>query len=131
MKDLGVLVVHDDGEILSVIQRMFSHFKIRVECVGSTTAALDRLKTKNYRTLITDMDLPGMMNGMEFALKARGLFPGLKVILLSGHSTEQIMNLIIDPKVSDITEKGIKPLALYEIFQDAMNDGTGKIYLLE
>ena len=52
MKDLGVLVVHDDEEVLSVIKRLFSYIKISVDCVGSTLEALDRLKSKNYRTLI-------------------------------------------------------------------------------
>jgi CheY-like chemotaxis protein len=131
MKDLGVLVVHDDEEVLSVIKRLFSYIKIRVDCVGSTLEALDRLNTKNYRTLITDMDMPGVMNGIELTLKARGLFPKLKVILFSGHSTEQIINLIIDPKVSDITEKDLKPITLNEVFRNIMNDETGRIYLLE
>lgn len=131
MKDLGVLVVHDDEEVLSVIKRLFSYIKIRVDCVGSTLEALDRLNTKNYRTLITDMDMPGVMNGIELTLKARGLFPKLKVILFSGHSTEQIINLIIDPKVSDITENDLKPITLNEVFRNIMNDETGRIYLLE
>lgn len=131
MKDLGVLVAHDDEEVLSVIKRLFSYIKISVDCVGSTLEALDRLKTKNYRTLITDMDMPGVMNGIELTLKARGLFPKLKVILFSGHSTEQIINLIIDPKVSDITEKDLKPITLNEVFRNIMNDETGQIYLLE
>lgn len=131
MKDLGVLVAHNDEEVLSVIKRLFSYIKIKVDCVGSTLEALDCLKTKNYRTLITDIDMPGVMNGMELTLKARGLFPKLKVILFSGQSTEQIINLIIDPKVSDITEKDLKPITLNEVFRNIMNDETGKIYLLE
>lgn len=131
MKDLGVLVVHDDEEVLSVIKRLFSYIKIRVDCVGCTLEALDRLNTKNYRILITDMDMPGVMNGIELTLKARGLFPKLKVILFSGHSTEQIINLIIDPKVSDISEEHTKPCALNEMLQDIMNNKTGKVFLLE
>lgn len=130
MKDLGVLVVHDNEEALSVIKRMFSHFKIRVDCVGSTTEALCCLKTKNYRTLITDMDMPGM-SGIELARRAQKLFPKLSVTMFSGHSTEQIMKLILNPKVLVISEEGLRPCAINEMLRDIMNKESGKVFLLE
>ncbi len=131
MKDLGVLVVHHNEEIISVIERMFSHFKIRVDCVGSTTAALDRLKTKEYRTLITDMEISGKMSASGLTRQAMGLFPKLKVILFSGHSSESIMKIILDPKVSDISEEHIEPCTFNEMLQDIMNKKVGKVFLLE
>ena len=132
MKDLGVLVVHYDEEVLSVIKRMFSHFEITVDCAGSTIAALERLNTKEYRALIIDMNMPGMLNGIELSRKAREQFPKLQVIIFSGNSTEQIMQLILDPKVSDIlTEEYLKPCSLNEMMQGFMNKKTGKTFLLE
>lgn len=131
MKDLGVLVVHHDEKVVSFIERMFSHFKIRVDCVGSVSAALDSLKAKDYRTLIVHMDMPGKLSGVGLTRLARGQFPKLRVILFSGHSSEQIMKLILGPKVSDISEEHVKPCALNEMLQDIMNKKNGKVFLLE
>jgi CheY-like chemotaxis protein len=74
MKDLGVLVVDDDSEILSVIERMFGHFKVKVDCVTSAIEALKLLKTRGYTTMITDLDMPEM-DGLELARQARELIP--------------------------------------------------------
>lgn len=130
MKDLGVLVVVDDRSVLSVIERMFSHFKASVDCAMSASEAFDRLKTKEYRTMITDLGLPET-DGFELARKARELFPSLNVILFSGHTMEQLMNLILAPKVSEISEEYLKPCGFNDMLQGIMNKETGKTFLLE
>ena len=131
MRDLGVLVVVDDDRaVLSVIERMFSHFKIRVDSAKSATEAFDRLKTKEYRTMITDLDMPGM-DGLELARKARELFPDLNIILFSGNTTDQVINLVLNPKVSDISGEHRKPCGLGAILKGIMNNETGKTFLLE
>ena len=131
MRDLGVLVVVDDDRaVLSVIERMFSHFKIRVDSAKSATEAFDRLKTKEYRTMITDLNIPGM-DGLELARKARELFPDLNIILFSGNTTEQVINLALNPNVSDISGEHRKPCGLGALLKGIMNKETGKTFLLE
>ena len=130
MKDFGVLLVHDDDEILLVIKRMISYFKIRIDFATSAPEAFDLLKTKEYRTMISDLDLSGM-NGIELASKAQKMFPDLNVILFFGKTPEQIIHLAIDPKVSDISGEGLKPCAFNEMLQDIMNKEGGKVFLLE
>lgn len=130
MKDLGVLVVVDGRAVLSVIERMFSHFKVRIDYAVSATEAFNRLITRDYRTMITDLDLPGM-SGIELAREAMEHFPNLNVILFSGKTTEQIIHLALAPKVSDITEAHLKPCALGEMLKSIRNTEHGKIFLLE
>ncbi len=130
MKKLGVLVIDDDSAVLSVIERMFSHFKVRVDSAKSATEAFERLKTKEYRTMITDLNFPGM-GGLELARKARELFPELNVILFSGKTAEQVINLVLDPKVSDLSGENRKPCDLGAILKGIMNKETGKTFLLE
>ena len=130
MRELGVLVVDDDSEILSVIKRMFGHFKVKVDCVMSATEALDLLKAKNYTTMITDLDMPGM-DGLELAGKARELRPALNVVLFSGNTTEGIINLAFNPKVTDITEVHIKLSGLGDMLMGIMKRETGRTFLLE
>lgn len=130
MRELGVLVVDDDREILSVIERMFGHFKVKVDCVMSATAALDLLKRKHYTTMITDLDMPDM-DGLELAGKARELFPALNVILFTGNTTERVINLAFDPKVSDISEVVLKPCGLGDMLMGIMKRESGRTFLME
>jgi CheY-like chemotaxis protein len=130
MKDIGVLVVDDDREVLSVIERMFGHFKLKVDCVMSGTEALDRLKTKVYRTMITDLDMPGM-DGLELARMARELFPDLNVVLFTSNTTEQVLNLALDPKISDISEVHLKPCGFGDMLKGIIKRETGRTFLLE
>jgi CheY-like chemotaxis protein len=130
MKDLGVLVVDDNCAILSLIERLFSHFKVKVVCVGSATEALDRLKTKDCKTMITNVDLPGM-GGLELTRKARELLPDLNVVLFTGNTTEQVINLALAPKILDIFGVHIKPCGLDDMLMSIMKQETGKSFLLE
>jgi CheY-like chemotaxis protein len=130
LRELGVLVVDDDREILSVIERMFGHFKVKVDCVMSATEALDLLKTKHYTTMITDLDMPDM-DGLELAGKARELFPALNVILFTGNTTERVINLAFDPKVSDISEVVLKPCGLGDMLMGIMKRESGRTFLME
>lgn len=130
MRELGVLVVDDDSEILSVIERMFSHFKVKVDCVMSATEALAQMRAKSYTTMITDLDMPGM-DGLELAHKARELLPHLNVVLFTGNTTERVLNLAFDPKVSDISEVHVKPSGLGEMLMGIMKRETSRTFLLE
>lgn len=129
-RNLGVLVVDDDSEILGVIERMFSHFKVKVDCVRSATEALDRLRTRDYRTMVTDLDVPDM-DGLELTRKARVLFPDLNIVLFTGNTTEEVMHLALDPKVSDISGAHFKPCDLGDMLKGILNKETGKTFLLE
>ncbi len=130
MKDLGVLVVDDDSEILSVIERMFGHFKVKVDCVTSAIEALNLLKTRDYKTMITDLDMPEM-DGLELARQARELIPDLNVVLFTGNTSEQVMNLVLDPQVSDISEVHIKPSGLGDMLLGIMKRESGRTFLLK
>ena len=130
MRNFGVLVVDNDRAILDVIERMFGHFWVKVDCVTSAAAALDSLQTGNYRTMITDLDMPEI-NGLELARRARDLSPGLNILLFTGNTSEQVLKLAMDPKVSDISEVHLKPTALGDMLLVIIGRDTGRTFLLE
>ena len=51
-------------------------------------SAIERLRSTPYALLITDLQMPGM-DGFDVIRAAREMRPGLPVIILTGHSTEQ------------------------------------------
>jgi CheY-like chemotaxis protein len=130
MKDPGVLVVNGDREILSVIERMFGHFRVKVDSAMSATEALKCLRTRSYRTMVTDLDMPDM-DGMELARRARELNPALNIVLFVSNTSEQVLNLALDPKVTDISEVHLKPCRLGDMLMGIMKQGPGKTFLLE
>lgn len=130
MRDFGVLVVDDDSAILSVIERLFSHFDVKVDCVRSTEEALESLTSNNYKTMVTNVDLPGI-GGLELTRKTRVLFPDVNIVLFSGNTTEQVINLVLAPKVLDMSGLHLKPCGLNDVLTSIRKHETCKTYLLE
>jgi CheY-like chemotaxis protein len=129
-QDLGILVVTADPDILEVIERLFGHFRIKVDTVRSAAAAVKRLQKHGYSTIVSDLELADM-HGFEFSRKVREQFPELNIVLFVGATTSQVMNLILHPKVSDISEGPCRPCGFGDMLLSIINKETGKSYLLE
>jgi CheY-like chemotaxis protein len=104
MRDLGVLVVDDNIDMLQFIQKVFGLLKVKADYALSAPEALECLKSKNYRTMITDFEMPGI-NGLELARTAREQFPDLNVVLFTGNTSPDIQNLVSDAIVSEVHYK--------------------------
>ena len=130
MKEPGVLVVDDNPEILAVIERMFSYFKIKVDSFTSAISALESLQKKSYKTVIIAFNLQDMA-GMELSRQAQNIDPKLNVVLFVADSAEQVLKLTLDPTVSVISEIPLKSYNFDNLLLDIKYRETGKIFLLE
>jgi len=130
LKDLSVLVVDDNSAIFAVIARMFSHFKAKVDYAANATDAINCLKTRDYKTMIANIDLP-VVGGLELARRAHGLNHFLNIVIFTGNTSEQIVNLALNPRVSDISGILRKPYSLDDLLMDVLTKETGKTFLLE
>ena len=130
MQDPGILVVDNNPEILDVIERMFSYFRIKVECITNAASAIDRLQNAQYSTLIVAIDLPDMV-GMALAHRAQEINPELNIVLFVADSPEQIQRLTLESKVSDISAVPLKPYNFGSMLLDIKYRETGKVFLLE
>lgn len=101
MRDLGLLVVDDNNDMLDFIKKMFGLFKVKADFVLSASEALECLKSKGYRTLITDLEMPDM-DGLELGRKAQELYPELNVVLFTGNTSPYIQKLSSDANVSEV-----------------------------
>ncbi len=79
--------------------------------------------------MITDLDIPDM-DSLELVRKARERSPDLNVVLYSCSSSEQAMQLVFDPKVSDVSDVPRKPCTFGEMLRIVKN-ATGRTFLLE
>jgi CheY-like chemotaxis protein len=130
MRELGILVVDNNLEILLLIERLFSYFKIRVDSFTSADAALEKLLSCDYKIMISDLDMQES-TGLELARKAHQINPDLNIVLFIGDRAEQILNLILEPKVSDISGTTLKECTVESMLLDIKNRKTGKIFLLD
>jgi DNA-binding NtrC family response regulator len=86
------LVVEDDP-----LQRAFVADLLKdeglevVECASAEAAELVLASTGNeLRALVTDVNLPGGMSGVELAQFAKRRFPALNVVMVSGRGAPYI-----------------------------------------
>jgi CheY-like chemotaxis protein len=80
-----VLVVDDDHDVREVIVESLCEFGYDVTAVSSGGAALDALHSGSFEAVVMDFAMPGM-NGADLGPIIRGRWPGLPVLLITGHA---------------------------------------------
>ena len=82
-----VLVVEDEAAVLEMAVESLSELGYRTLTATRASEALDRLRgPQRIDILFSDVVMPGGLNGIELALQARQLRPGLRVLLASGYT---------------------------------------------
>ena len=80
-----ILFVDDDAAMRDLVRRVLERQGFFVQSVPTAEVALLLLKENiHFDLLITDIVMPGGMNGFELADRAMATTPGLRVIYLSG-----------------------------------------------
>jgi DNA-binding response OmpR family regulator len=83
---LAVLVVEDDQLIQSVVEEALSEggFEPAIAASGEEAVILLQAANSGYRALVTDISLPGKIDGWQVARRAREIDPALPVIYMTG-----------------------------------------------
>ena len=111
-----LLIVEDEADLRDVIINILQGYGYRTHDAGTGEEALEfcgQLKGGKIDMLITDVVMPGM-NGKELADEMIGLFPGVKVLFISGYTGKRIVT-------HDILSRGLsflaKPFSPTELLQ--------------
>lgn len=80
----NVLVVDDEIDLSRIISNWLQSFGCDVTSVARPQTALEFLELKRYDLLLSDMTMPGQMDGLDLAEHASQLYPQMSVILMSG-----------------------------------------------
>jgi two-component system NtrC family sensor kinase len=81
-----VLLVEDNGEVREVMRSVLRGLGFGVNVADGAHAALDLLGGgARFDLLLTDVVMPGDMNGIQLAREVRHLYPDLPVLLNSGY----------------------------------------------
>jgi two-component system, NtrC family, sensor kinase len=85
-RGLKVLVVDDNKDIAALAASILQEQECDVRLAHDAEEALAVLDRERYDLLLTDIVMPGNMDGVALATRAREIFPDLPVILMTGYS---------------------------------------------
>jgi signal transduction histidine kinase len=82
-----ILVVEDDEDVLVVSAESLRELGYQVVTAGNAAEALEILRgDQAVELLLSDVIMPGGMNGVQLTVEARRIRPELKVLLTSGYT---------------------------------------------
>ena len=100
-----MLLVDDDAGVLQVAARQLRELGYAVVTAESGAEALAKLRRlPDVGLLLTDIVMPGGMNGFELTERARALKPGLKVLHASGFTLNATEDGAVDAEVPMLTK---------------------------
>jgi len=91
-----VLLVEDDASVSEVTQAMLSELGLEVVCARNGPEAQQALELNGFDLLISDLIMPGGMNGVQLAQWARDKRPGIRLMLFSGWTADTVVSAPTD-----------------------------------
>jgi PAS domain S-box-containing protein len=86
--DGDVLVVEDNPEVMEVTLAMLTQLGYRVHPASDAAVALEAVASRKFDLVVSDVVMPGSMDGIGLAHRLRERKPELPVLLVTGYSHE-------------------------------------------
>ncbi|KCV81889.1 PAS sensor protein [Actibacterium atlanticum] len=84
-----VLLVEDDRDVRRVVMRQLTDIGFATLEADSASTALDLLElVEDISAVLTDVIMPGKLNGIDLANEVRCTHPNMRVVLMSGNQEE-------------------------------------------
>ena len=93
--DETILVVDDEVALLKLTSEILTSYRYTVLCAENAEAALAILKNESVDLMLSDVIMPGM-DGYQLATEVEKRYPKTKILMTSGFSDEQKVNLAND-----------------------------------
>ena len=86
MTALHILIVDDDPALLEALPEALRlrMSEVTVDTADTATAALDRIASRDYDAIVTDIKMPGM-DGLALLAEIRGRRPDTPILIITGH----------------------------------------------
>jgi CheY-like chemotaxis protein len=83
-----ILIVDDEQFVRDLLQKVLRKRGHHVESASDAAEALDLLGSHTFDLVLTDVVMPGM-DGFELLRQIKGLYPSMKVVILTGYARKQ------------------------------------------
>lgn len=81
---MKILLVEDEPLILMDIELQLCEAGHEVVAVGNADKAVDVLVSRLIDVVLTDIDMPGSMDGLKLAAVVRNRWPPVQIVVMSG-----------------------------------------------
>lgn len=112
-----ILVVDDEHLVRMTVRLIMEDAGYAAVEAGSADDALSMLKSQHFDAVISDVEMPGQMSGLDLAWCITALWPGMGVVLMSGRSLPHPKDL---PKQTRFIPKPCQHDHLLETVRDAL-----------
>jgi two-component system, NtrC family, response regulator AtoC len=85
-----LLIAEDEEGIREFLTDTLEEEGYEITQAADALAALHHLHSRSYDLLITDLRMPGALDGMDLVRKARAEWPEMEVVVLTAHGTVDI-----------------------------------------
>jgi CheY-like chemotaxis protein len=110
-----ILLVEDDKDVLTVAAESLRELGYQVVTASNAKQGMEVLRgDQPIDLLLSDVMMPGGMNGVQLAVEARRIRPQLKVLLTSGYTATALSLQHGLPDNLDVVEKPFRPEELAE-----------------
>jgi DNA-binding response OmpR family regulator len=86
--DFKVLLVDDEEEFVKALAERLKMRDLQSDLVYDGEQALDFVEKKEPDVMVLDLKMPGI-DGIEVLKQVKKAYPGIQVIILTGHGTEK------------------------------------------
>jgi two-component system, response regulator PdtaR len=91
-RPLKILLVEDEPLILMDVEVQLQEAGHEVTAAQDADRAISMLVERTFDLILTDIDMPGSMDGLKLAIAVRDRWPPVKIVVMSGkrrpHATE-------------------------------------------
>lgn len=122
MNPIRVFIVDDDKDLAESLSIALEGTGCEVEMAHSGEDAVKIFKEKDFDIAFMDVKLPGM-NGVDSFLEIKKMKPGVKVVMMTGYSVEQLLDQALEHGAWGILHKPIDMKKLLETLKNVGEQG--------
>jgi len=102
-----LLIVDDEKEILEVLKEELTDQSVEVTIATQPSLALEILKKEKFTAILSDIKMPGGIDGLSFLATVRAMNPYTPFVLMTGFSDSKKIMDALRLGVTDFLEKPI------------------------
>ena len=87
-----ILVVEDEETVRAIVGEQLRGLGYDVQLAGDADQALALLRSHRFDLVLTDVVMPGRLNGKDLADEVERSWPGTRVVFMSGYSENALLN---------------------------------------
>ena len=86
-----ILVVEDEDEVRAIVGEQLGSLGYNVKLASNADQALELLRGNGFDLVLTDVVMPGRLNGKALAEEIQRLWPDTRIVFMSGYSENVLM----------------------------------------